>query len=183
MNKKRRWLALAALWLLSGCGSVREEKAFEEWRSQLERAAEITFDTKITAHWEDAADTFSVHVTHREGETEATVTEPETIAGITFRRGEGDWLQFDDLVLELDAGHSNAISPCEAPALLIEAVLEGWPRSYASATGCQVIELEAQGGETVMLTRGSDGTPLRCEILRGGATELTLTIDHWEIKE
>ena len=183
---KRTGVCLLIVFVLlsGGCGAAREEEAFEKWRGQVAAAGEICFDAVITAHWEDAAAEFSVSVRHQNGETVAAVTAPETIAGITFRRGEkSDRLEFDDLILELDAGHDHPVAPCEAPALLLKAVADGWPQFFGHEGGYDTVAIEALGGETVTLRRDASGVPVYAEIARNGVTELTLSIEHWQMKE
>ena len=183
MRSLRRWLALALLPLLAGCGPTRDAREFEAWRARIAAAEKITFDAAITAHWEDAATTFTVRVEHRGGETMAEITAPEPIAGIAFHRSsETDWLVFDDLILDLDAGHINAVAPCEAPARLLAAILDGMPRSFGRDGDGSIVALEGQDGENVTLWRSPDGTPYRAEIERGGVTELTMKIENWDPK-
>ena len=183
MRKKRRWSILFLLAFLCGCASSREEREFEQWRAGLVAAEEIRFDAELTARWEDAVDSFTVRVVCADGETAATITAPETIAGITFRRGAADTLTFDGLILDMDAGHTNAVAPCEGPALLLAAIRDGWPLSFSRAGEGDAVELEAPGGEVVTLFRAPDGTPLSAAIARDGVTELTLRIEHWQTKE
>ena len=180
----RRMCALLALLLvLPGCGASRRNRAFENWRAGLAAAEEIAFDAEITAHWEDGAATFSVRAVRSGGETAASVTAPEEIEGITFRRGEkGGALEFDGLILDLDAGHMKPVAPCEGPALLLAALTDGWLLSLGREGEYDTAVLEAPDGETVTVWITSDGTPVCAEIARGGVKELTLTIEHWEMR-
>ena len=180
---RRTCALLALLLLLSGCGAARRGEAFAHWRTGLASAEEICFDAEITARWEDAEAVFSVQVEHRGGETAATVTAPEEIEGVTFRRSaKGGALEFDGLILDLDAGHTRPVAPCEGPALLLSALMEGWPLSFGREGEFGTVSLEAPGGETVTVWSTQDETPVCAEIARGGVKELTLDIEHWEMR-
>ena len=182
----RRMLAvLLAIGILplTGCTAARDRNAFERWRAALAEAEEIRFDAAITARWPNSAAQFEVQVVRRDGQTAATVTAPGPIAGVTFRRSEaGDTLEFDGLILDMDAGQGKTVAPCEGPGLLLAAIRDGWPLSYGREGEYSTTELEAPDGTTVTLRRTADGTPVNAEIARGGVTEITLTIDHWVVK-
>ena len=180
---KRAGAFLAVVILLTGCGASRRAETFERRRAELAACEAAVFNAEITAHWEDASTTFSVRAVYSGGETAATVTAPEAIAGVTFRRGaKGGTVEFDGLVLDFDAGHTKAVAPCEGPALLITALTDGWPLAFGREGEYDTVSLEAPGGETVTVWTTSDGTPVCAEIAREGVKELTLTIEHWEMR-
>ena len=179
MRRTGLWFMTIMTLLLTGCGAAREQAAFESWRGGLAAAAEITFDAQIRACWQDGASSFAVRVTHRDGETAATVTAPEPIAGIVFRRGaEKGSLEFDGLILDMDAGHEDEAAPCDAPWLLLAAITDGWPTAFGREGAYDTVSLEAPGGDVLTLWRAGDGTPVYAEIARGGVTQLTITIEN-----
>ncbi len=84
MRKKLCCLCLAVL--LCGCGSRGEEK-FAQWQQSVS-GEEFSFTAHVTASTGEALWTYAAAVDSRPGETEATLTEPAALAGLTLRQKE-----------------------------------------------------------------------------------------------
>lgn len=176
--------ALAAAWLLSGCGGTNQKaQDFSQWQQEAAGAAEIGFTAEITATWDDGSAAYTAQVERTGGETATTVTAPETIAGVSFRSREGDTaLEFDGVILNFTPG-AEIVPPCEAGSILLDAVCRG-NLLYSGADGeFTTAAVAAPGGETVTLWRTEEGVPVYAEIARGERTELILSIENWKMGE
>ena len=183
--KRAILLALTMTLLCAGCGSGRQTpQDFTRWQRQMAEASEIRFSAGITGEWDEGTMSFSADVVRTEEGTAVTVTDPETIAGITFRSSPGgDTLEFDSVILELAPQAPAALSPCAAGPILGEA-LTGGNLIWSGREGqWRTVSLAAPGGETVTVWYTEEFVPVRAEIARGEATELVMTLENWEVKE
>ena len=99
MGKLRVWVLLPVLVLLCGC-AAREESRMEEalaFRAALLGAGGCSFLGEITADYGDEVYTFTAAcTTDAEGALSFSLTEPETIAGISGTvQSDGGKLTFD----------------------------------------------------------------------------------------
>ena len=124
---KRIICMILMLFLLSGCsgdsGNMDRAMAL---RGKLQQK-EISFDATITADYGDKIHTFSVQCqADVQGNLKFTVTEPETIAGISgsVAKGSGK-LTFDDQVLAFDILADGLISPVSGPWVMVETLRGG----------------------------------------------------------
>ena len=123
---KRLLGLLLALVLLTGCAgdSGQMDRALN-LRGKLQQSA-VSFDAVLTADYGDKTYTFSMGC-HGDmlGNLKFSVTEPQTIAGIsgTVSKGSGK-LTFDDKVLGFDILADGLISPVSGSY-----TLSGWPSS------------------------------------------------------
>ena len=168
---------------LTGCGPGRDRQEFENRRQQLCSAEEIACDARITAAAEKETVTFQVHLTCRDGEMAAVVTDPETIRDVSFRKtGTDETLEYDGLILAFSPA-VDAAAPCAGGFTLLEALREGWLSSLGRAGENIAAELITPAGDTVSVWFTEEYEPVYAEIRRGESTELTLNVEHWEIKE
>ena len=177
--------ALMMTLLFTGCsGGAQTPQDFTRWQQTLSAASEIRFSAQITGEWSDGTTTFSAEVVRTGEETVVTVTAPETIEGITVRSTSGsDTLEYDGVILELVPGVTDALSPCGAGSILLEALTRGNLIYAGTAESYLTAAVAAPGGETVTVWRDGDDTPVYAEIARGETTELTLTLSNWKITE
>ena len=114
--KRTVLFALMIPLLLTGCGARRNAERWKSFAEAVEAAEHIAFHAEITALWEDAAASFAADVERTKDETVITLTAPETVSGITVRAKDGAAsVEFDGVILSLDAGRSERLSPCGAP--------------------------------------------------------------------
>lgn len=171
--------------LLAGCaGQRQDENEWKTWQAQLARAEEITFTGEIISRDETEEVTFTAEILRKEGRTALTVTAPETIRGVTAAVEDGTkTLEYEGLILELDALREDALPPCAAGDLFLRGVSEGRLLWTGRSGEYRTAAFEGPAGETVTIWRGENGAPVCGEIARGSSPELILRISNWQIKE
>ena len=170
---------------LAGCGgqeSLMDRAA--AFRQTLLTAQGCSFDTRITADFGDKTYTFAMACTaDQQGNLSFTVSEPETIAGITgMVSAVGGKLTFDDTALAFALLADGEISPVSSPWLLIKTLRSG----YLSACGMdgELIRLtiddsyEADAMQVNVWMDGND-LPVRGEILWQGRRMITLSVENF----
>lgn len=177
--KRRAIFALMILLLLSGCGGNGTDE-FEAWREALSQREELSFSAAVTAEGETTVFTCGMDAVYTGEETVVTVTAPETIEGLTFRRTlKGDQLEYDGAVLSLPSLGSDP-APCEAAPILVDALLRGELLYTGREDGLLTAGITAAHGETVTLWRTeNEKTPVYAEISREGQAALTLRFSRW----
>ena len=128
--------AVLAIFLLTGCNSLQQEvtQALELRRSVLE-AQGCSFDATITAEYDDVFYTFQMSCrSDQTGMLSFTVTDPETIAGIsgTISR-ERSSLSFDDKILAFPLLANGELTPVSAPWIFLSALKGGYLRGYSES--------------------------------------------------
>ena len=119
--KRTILFALMIPLLLTGCGARRDAENWKAFAETVETAERISFHAEITAHWEDSSASFGADVARAGGETHITLTAPETVSGIAVRAKDGETAaEFDGVILSLDAGRSETLSPCGAPQRAVD---------------------------------------------------------------
>lgn len=115
--------------ILTGCTSEEKliSKAMDLRKSVLE-AKNCTFQTIITADYGDVIYTFQMDcVADNTGSVKFTVTDPETISGITgIIDQEQSKLTFEDKVLAFPMLAENQITPVSAPWVFINTLRGGY---------------------------------------------------------
>ena len=183
--KRTILLALTITLLLPGCaGAKQTPQDFTRWQQTLSAASEICFSARITGQWSQGTASFSADVVRTGEDTAVTVTAPETIAGISFHSAGGSGtLEYDGVILELAPGVTDTLSPCAAAGILLEALTRGNLIYAGAEQEYLTASIAAPGGETVTVWRTEGDVPVYAEIGNGETTELTLSLEGWEIKE
>ena len=131
---KRLMVLVFSVILFAGCGSREApiDKAIHI-RESLLASNKIAFHALITADYGEVYYTFEMDCTQdAEGKLLFTVTDPETIAGITGTISHSQSaLTFDDKVLAFPSFSDGQVSPVAAPYLFLKALAGG----YISACG------------------------------------------------
>lgn len=125
---------LLSLSLLTGCSANSEplDRAMD-LRNKLLNEDQCSFSTVITADYGDRIHTFSMDcVTDTDGNLSFTVTDPDTISGITgqFANGAG-MLTFDDSVLAFPLLADGQIAPVCLPWIFMRTLRSGYISGYA----------------------------------------------------
>lgn len=128
--KKRFLPLLAVLVMLCGCG--QENGSLDQMmllRSKLLGNA-CAFEVTVTADYGDKTYTFSAACeADEQGNLRFSVTQPETISGISGRlEKEGGKLTFDDTALAFDLQAEGLCSPLSGPWVLLQALRGGFVR-------------------------------------------------------
>ena len=177
--KRTILFALMIPLLLTGCGARRDAENWKAFAKAVETAERISFHAEITAHWEDSSASFGADIVREGGETCITLTAPETVSGISVRAKGGETtVEFDGVILSLDAGRSETLSPCGAPQRMLAALTQGAMEYCASSSAV----FTAPDGESVTLWRDETGALTGAEIARDGQKVLTLEITAWTIE-
>lgn len=126
---KRVVALLLAVFLLTGCrgGSGGMERALS-LRDRLLKSNGCSFQAVITADYGSALYTFSMACqADSQGNVSFTVTEPQTISGITgIISQQGGKLTFDGQALAFETLADGQITPVCAPWLLIHTLRSGY---------------------------------------------------------
>lgn len=110
-----------------------------DFRSQLLQSGKCSFTASTKINYDDELYRFTVKaVCGTDGSCEMTVTEPNSIAGITASIGaEGGSLRFGDTAVGFDALAGGRLSPMQLPQLLCTAAAS----DYISAVGMDADQL------------------------------------------
>ena len=178
---------LLILLLLSGCANARDQidRALG-LRSRLLQGEGCSFTAGITADYGDQLHTFTLECRgDRQGNLAFTVTEPETIAGITgIISGDGGKLTFDDTALDFPLLADGQVTPVSAPWLLLM-TLRGGYLTGAGEEG-ELLRLAVDDSyeeDALHLDIWLDGEdrPVQADILYDGRRILSMTIANFQI--
>jgi hypothetical protein len=184
----KKWIALVLLVVtMTGCtGENRELEQMMSFRAKLLAGLGCSFDSVITADYGEEIYTFHVSCRGDEwGNLTFTVTEPESISGITGKiDGEGGKLTFDDQALAFAMLADGQITPVSAPWLLLRALRGG----YVSFCGREENSLrvsirDSYEEDTVKMDIWFHGgeLPTYGEIIWDGRKILSIEISKFEI--
>ena len=125
---KRALAMILTVFLLTGCSKSGSIDGALVLREQLLKSNGCSFDALITADYGDKLYTFSMHCqTNNQGDLTFSVTEPQTIRGITgVISSEGGKLTFDDQALAFEMIADGQITPVSAPWLFIRTLRSGY---------------------------------------------------------
>ncbi len=178
---------LFLVWMLSGCGgeNVPMDQMLE-LRSSLLNAQSCQFDGEVTADYGDKIYTFSMHCTaDAKGNLRFSVTEPETIAGITGTiEGKQGSMTFDDTVLAFEMLCDGQLTPVSAPWVFLTALRGGYVSDCGKDGDYTQVTLQDSFGEdamTVFLWLDGDNVPVHGEILWKERKILTLEIKNFQM--
>ncbi|MBR4098667.1 MAG: hypothetical protein IKK44_01605 [Clostridium sp.] len=179
--KRTALFALMISLLLGGCARGAEDEALIRQRQESWRDGEIAFSVSVMSQTETTAFSYRADCLYAAGETQVTLTAPETVAGITARIASGQTaLEYDGIQLETGPLNSDGLSPMDALPAFFEAMESG----YMAETGTEMIgetevlriccrdpELDpGQGLETVLWFDKAQKTLLQGEVRSDGFT-------------
>lgn len=182
---KRAFAALILLMLLcSGCS--RSDKGMDRAlavRQKLQQSS-CSFETEVTADYGDTVYAFGMQCrADTSGNLEFTVTEPETIAGITGTvDSTGGNLTFDETVLAFELLADGQITPVSAPWILIRTLRGGYIHAAAQTdTGTELIIHDSYEEDSLQLDIWLDENdlPVEVEILWQGKRIVSLTVKNF----
>lgn len=184
---KRAALLVFFLVILSGCSSEnRELERGMALRDKLLSSNGCSFDAAITADYGDKLYEFDMACQgDAQGNLSFTVTEPETIAGITGTVSDtGGRLTFDDTALQFNLMADDQLSPVSAPWIFLKTLRSG----YLTSAGMEGEALrltidDSYEDDALQLDIWVDGNdvPVRAEILYDGRRILSLAVTNFVI--
>lgn len=182
---KRVLTVFVMLFLLCGCEKYNDDLSRAmEMREQILNSKGCTFDAVITADYGDSIYTFSMACqTDSEGNLKFTVTDPQSISGITGTvTQQGGHLTFDSQVLAFEMLADGQVTPVSAPWLLMKTLRSG----YLSACGRDEDNLRiaiddsyADNALHLDIWINSQDIPVRGEILWAGQRVVSLEVRNF----
>ncbi len=181
---KRIAAILLLLVMLTGCtGAKPQLDRAMALRAKL-LAQSVSFDAEITADYGDKTYTFSMNcLTDAQGKLTFTVTQPETIAGITGSvAATGGKLTFDDKALSFPLLADGQITPAAAAWILMRTLRSGYLTSCAQEGGLLRIAMDDSYEEDALhldVWLDEKDLPLRGEILWQGRRILSVDVKNF----
>lgn len=184
---KRLAAAALVIVMLAGCdgndGTLNRTMGL---RAKLLAGNGCSFDAVVTADYGDGNSDFSVSCTADEqGNLEFTVSEPETISGITGSvSNDGGKLIFDDTALAFELLADGQVTPVSAPWLLVKTLREGYITSCGMDGSLLRASIDDSYGENALhldIWLGEDDAPVRAEILYKERRIVSLDIKSFQI--
>ena len=181
---KRAVVILCMLFLLAGCNKDSALDKAMTIRERLLQSEGCSFDAVITADYGESLYTFTMQCqTDAQGTLKFTVTQPETIEGITGSvSAEGGRLTFDDQVLAFQTMADGQVTPVSAPWLFIKTLRSGYLTACGQDGEYIKIAIDDSYQENALhldIWISEDECPVRTEILWKGCRVLSLEIKNF----
>ena len=184
---KKLSVLLIVLLFLSGCSGKQEElERAMTLRAKL-LASECSFDAKITADYGDKLYVFAMACQgDSRGNLTFTVTEPESIAGITgILSQDGGKLTFDDTALAFPLMADEQLTPVSAPWILLKTLRGGYLTSANMEEELLHLTIDDSYEEDALqLDIWLDGQnhPVQTDILYDGRRILTVQVSNFTLQ-
>lgn len=181
---KRILCVLLIIILLAGCtGSNDELDRAMVLRADL-LARSVSFDARITADYGSESYTFAMHCqADTQGNLTFTVTEPETIAGITGTVSSGAGkLTFDGTALAFELMADGQLTPVSAPWVLIKTLRGGYLTSCGVEDGMLRVAIDDSYEEDPLhldIWLDENDLPKLAEIYWQGRRLLTIDVNNF----
>jgi len=175
---------LCLLCVLCGCAKGDGElNRPMELRSKL-LGQEVAFDAEVTADYGDQLYRFSMNCkSDTKGNLAFTVTEPETISGISGTVSvSGGKLTFDDKALAFDLMADGQLSPVSGPWILINSLRSGYLSSCGPEGELIRVAIDDSYAEDALhleIWLNGENIPVRSEILWKGRRLLSITLRNF----
>lgn len=184
---KRIVAVLITLVIFSGCTGKRDEMdRAMTLRADLLACESCSFDAQITADYGDELHSFSMSCTSdNDGAVSFTVSEPESIAGITgtIEAGEGK-LTFADTALAFPLLADDQVTPVSGPWILMKTLLGGYLTACTQEDDLLHLTIDDSYEEDALqleIWLNADNHPVAAEILYGGRRIVTMIIENFQI--
>ena len=184
---KKLAVLLIVLLFLGGCSGKQEElERAMTLRAKL-LASECSFDAKITADYGDKLYVFAMACQgDSRGNLTFTVTEPESIAGITgVISQDGGRLTFDNTALAFPLMADDQLTPVSAPWIFLKTLRGGYITS--ANTEEELLHLtidDSYEEDALQLDIWLDGQnlPVQSDILYDGRRILTVQVSNFTLR-
>ena len=176
-------VVLLLLPFLTGCKNSGMDRAME-LRAQLLKAESCAFDANITADYGDKTYTFSMRCQSDSlGNLRFTVTQPESIAGITgsILSAKGS-LSFDETALEFPLLADDLLTPVSAPWVFIKTLRSGYITSTGTDGGNTRLSIDDSFEEDALrleILLSEDTVPVKADIFFRGRKYLSLELSNF----
>ena len=183
----KKGLALLCLaFVLTGCSAESELQQAMRFRDALLSGNGCSFTSHITADYGDELQEFTMDCTgDNQGNLKFSVTEPESIAGITGSASEaGGALTFDDIALHFDLMAEDTLSPVSAPWIFLKTLRSGYIVSACYEEDLLHLSIDDSFEDDALrldIWLEGGNTPVRGEILHDGMRILTLDVTNFQI--
>ena len=185
---KRITAVLIAIVILTGCTGKRDElDRAMKLRASLLGCLGCSFDVTITADYGDEVHQFAMSCqSGGRGDLQFTVTQPESIAGITgtISSGEGK-LTFDDDALTFPLLADDQVTPVSAPWILLKTLLGG----YLTACGMEedllrltINDSYEEDALQLEIWLNDENRPVQAEIIYCGRRIITMEVENFQIR-
>ena len=181
----KKGLALLCLaFVLTGCSAESELQQAMRFRDALLSGNGCSFTSHITADYGDELQEFTMDCTgDNQGNLKFSVTEPESIAGITGSASEaGGALTFDDIALHFDLMAEDTLSPVSAPWIFLKTLRSGYLTSACFEENLLRLTIDDSYEEDSLqldIWMKEDSVPVRADILYDGKRILSLEIENF----
>lgn len=179
---------LFALLMLSGCTGKRDElDRAMQLRAKLLACESCSFDVEITADYGDELHEFSMTCQgDNDGAVNFTVTEPETLTGITgtISAGTGN-LTFDDVALQFPLLADGQVTPVSGPWILMKTLLGGYLTACAQEDDLLHLTINDSYEEDALqmeIWMDEENRPIQAEILYDGRRIVTMSVENFQIQ-
>lgn len=179
-------LTLSLLFLCGCSGNTKGIDRGMELRTKLLEANSVCFDAQITADYGDKAYLFGMHCQgDRDGNIRFTVTEPESISGITGEiKKDGGALTFDDTALHIELLTDEQLNPVSAPWIFLQALRSGYMTCAGMEDDLLRLTIDDSYKEDALqldIWVNGQNIPVGAEILYDGKHILSLSLVNFQI--
>lgn len=185
--KKFAALMIAAI-VLTGCTGKRDElDRVMKLRAKLLACASCSFDVDVTADYGDTVQTFAMSCQgDNRGNITFTVTEPETIAGITGTIADREGtLTFDGAALQFPLLVDDQVTPVSGPWIFLKTLMGGYLTACTAEDELLHLTIDdSYEDDALQMEVWLDGEdiPVQGEIIYGGRRILTMEIENFQIQ-
>lgn len=183
---KRGVCVILLILFLTGCGSGSQMNTALSLRDKVLKSSSISFNAIIAADYGDSVHTFSLECkAENNGNISFTVTDPETISGISgnIKSGKGEII-FDDTVLAFEPMLESQISPVISPWIFLYALRSGYISSCGNDGDNFKLTIDDTFNQNVFqvdIWLDAASSPQRCEILWEGRRCMSIDIRNFKI--
>ena len=180
--------ALLCMLLFTGCTGKRAEiDRAMALRADLLGSLGYSFETVITADYGDKLYTFGMSCTgDNDGNVNFTVTQPETIAGITGSiSAEGGKLTFDDTALSFELLADGQVTPVSGPWILVKTLLGGYLTDCVIEEELLHLDIDDSYEDDALhldIWLDAQDKPVRAEINYDGRRIVTMDVSNFVIE-
>lgn len=156
-------------------------------RASLLGCLGCSFDVTVTADYGDEIHEFAMNCqTSGRGNVSFTVTQPESIAGITgeISSGEGK-LTFDDTILQFPLLADDQVTPVSGPWILIKTLLGGYLTAANQEDDLLHLTIDDSYEDDALqmeIWLNGEDMPVCGEILYDGRRIVTMTVENFQIR-